>query len=158
MTDPDLEFLDAPLDKRAADLLRYWESKRNGAAIPDRADIDPRDVPRLLPNLVLADAVNGGEDFRIRVYCTALVELMQEERTGKLMSEIGEGPTTTEPHRVRQRWIVVNGQVCRERRPMIVRVTMSSSRRDYITLEGISLPLTKGGTDVAMILGGIFVI
>lgn len=157
-TIPGVSLLTAPTDPRTIELLHYWETRRNGAAMPDRADFDPLDVPRLLPNLLLAEAVDGGRDFRIRLYGTALVALSKEERTGKLMSEIADVPTTPDPDRVRNLWLSVNQLAFQNQGPVAIRTTMHLSNRDYITLEGITLPLRKDGPEVAQLLGGIFVV
>ena len=151
-----LVYLDKPEDERAAQLLQYWHDKRGAKALPDRADIHPPEIPHLLPYILLADPVEGGEDFRIRLFGTALVELMQEERTGKLISQIGLGPLTVAPKTVRSRWLEITRKAFREVGPVICKTQMSSSRRNYITVHGISLPLTRTGNVPEVLLGGIF--
>ena len=46
-------------------LLRYWRSKAGDGHIPRRADIEPLEIPRLLPNLLLWDV--AGEDYECRL-------------------------------------------------------------------------------------------
>ncbi|NJM91687.1 MAG: PAS domain-containing protein, partial [Rhodospirillaceae bacterium] len=40
---------------RVAALHRYWQSKCRDGSLPLRAAIDPTEIPRLLPYLVLAE-------------------------------------------------------------------------------------------------------
>ena len=53
--------LDAPptgdhiRNPRLCALLRYWNAKRGDRPMPSRADIDPVEIPRLLPICLLAD-------------------------------------------------------------------------------------------------------
>lgn len=46
------------------DLYRYWETKRCDR-LPTRADIDPTDIPRLLPSLALVERQPGGYYWRL---------------------------------------------------------------------------------------------
>ena len=50
---------------RLAALLRYWSQKRRGRPMPARRDIDPVEIPSLLPIVVLARV--KGNDVRMRV-------------------------------------------------------------------------------------------
>ena len=55
--------------------LDYWESKRGGRIAPARADIDPVDIPRILPRIMLADVETddaGAIDFRYRLSGTRI--------------------------------------------------------------------------------------
>ena len=44
--------IDAPL---LAELYAYWTAKRGARFAPSRAEIDPVEIPRLLPHLMLVD-------------------------------------------------------------------------------------------------------
>jgi hypothetical protein len=67
---------------RHLDLYRYWLSKRNGRSTPARRDLDPVEVPALLPYLMILQKVNG--EFRYRLAGTSVVRDLGVERTGKL--------------------------------------------------------------------------
>jgi hypothetical protein len=46
----------------------YWDAKRAGRAMPARRDIDPIDIPALLPWIMLIDVIVAPElDFRYRL-------------------------------------------------------------------------------------------
>jgi hypothetical protein len=62
------------------DLYRYWLAKRVGRANPARSDIDPVDIPALLPYLTIVDKVDG--QFRYRLVGTAVVQQFGYDLTG----------------------------------------------------------------------------
>lgn len=66
----------------------YWKSKCNGDRLPARADIDPLDIPSLLPQIILLDIDRDPWDFRYRLIGTNVVEHLAMDRTGSWMSEI----------------------------------------------------------------------
>jgi len=69
-TDIEMEFLAAPEHPDAVVLHEYWLSKRGGRPFPDRSDISPSDFSRLLPNILIAEVLDGGRDFRFRLAFT----------------------------------------------------------------------------------------
>ncbi|GAB4371965.1 MAG: hypothetical protein Kow00114_33180 [Kiloniellaceae bacterium] len=77
-------------------LYLYWRSKCRQGAIPRRADIDPVEIPKLVPNLLIADIEH--EPFRVkyRLVGTNVVEATGFEFTGRYLDEIvladDEGP------------------------------------------------------------------
>ena len=69
-------------------MLRYWRSLRQGRDIPAYADIDPLDMRFALGSLALAESVDGGADYRYRVYGTDLVDRSGVDLTGRRVSDI----------------------------------------------------------------------
>jgi hypothetical protein len=53
------------------DLYTYWLSKRGARVMPARTDIDPADIPQLLPYLTIAE--KAGDQFRYRLKGTGVV-------------------------------------------------------------------------------------
>ncbi len=47
------------------DLYRYWEAQRGNRTAPNRRDIDPIDIPRLLPHIALIEADNASYRWRL---------------------------------------------------------------------------------------------
>lgn len=68
-------------------LLRYWNGLPRKGAGPRTSDIDPLDMRPALGNVMLVDAVEGGRDFRYRLYGSVLAEVSGFDMTGKLVSE-----------------------------------------------------------------------
>jgi hypothetical protein len=80
--------LQAPRLQRA---FRYWEGKLAGRAMPARADLDPTEIPDLLPWIILVDVVPG--DFRYRLIGTEVRQIAQRDHAGALLSALpGKGP------------------------------------------------------------------
>jgi hypothetical protein len=80
--------------KRLQIAYGYWLRKRQGRLMPSRLDIDPAEIPRLLPYVMLIDVVAEPLDFRYRLIGAAARKLMRRDFTGGLFSEIagnGEG-------------------------------------------------------------------
>jgi hypothetical protein len=50
----------------------YWLAKRRGKRVPARADIDPVEIHRFLPNIFMIDVIEGGARFRYRLVGTAI--------------------------------------------------------------------------------------
>lgn len=74
--------------ERLRQLVQYWSLKRGGQRMPSRADIDPVDIPRLLPYLRLVDVLREPEiRFRYRLIGTAIVERMGIDITGRYIDE-----------------------------------------------------------------------
>jgi hypothetical protein len=146
--------IDAPEHPALAELHAYWEAKRGNRAIADRADINPADIVRLLPHLFVLDVLEGGLDFRVRVFGTALVELMREERTGKLISDFGEPATIpTDPVELRNRWLTISRLALQNRRPLFFKSPTVAPERNYMYYHGMFAPLTAGSPEISQLIG-----
>jgi hypothetical protein len=62
------------------DLYRYWLAKCGGRPMPARRDIDPTDVPPLLPYLGIIEHADG--ELRYRLIGTALGQQLGRDVTG----------------------------------------------------------------------------
>ena len=69
----------------------YWRGKAAGRPMPRRADIDPVDMPRLLPFVRLVDVV-GPSRYRYRLVGTAAQALHGSNPTGRFVHEVLTGP------------------------------------------------------------------
>lgn len=69
-------------------LWTYWVSKHGDSGLPRRRDIDPTEIPRLLPHLQLVDRVEPDHRFRYRLCGTAIAEAYGRELTGHLVEEV----------------------------------------------------------------------
>jgi hypothetical protein len=79
--------LDIITSNRIRRLTAYWESRRQGQALPRRADIDPADIPDLLPNVVMTDIE---EPFRVRyrLVGTRVVDFNRLDFTGRYLDDL----------------------------------------------------------------------
>ena len=72
-------------------LYRYWLAKRGGRSMPARSDIDPADIPALLPYLGIIEKADG--ELRYRLIGTALARELGRDVTGSQVgSYIPAGP------------------------------------------------------------------
>lgn len=150
----DFWFLKEPKHPIIARFLTYWTEKCGTRAYPDRADILPADIVPLLPHISIHEVVDGGKDFRARIFGTAIVELVGEERTGMLISEFGYNANPpTQPYTVQRHWMDCLQTAYKEARPVLVGGRMSCSQRPYIIWHGISCPLSNGGSEIQKMIG-----
>lgn len=69
----------------------YWSQCRNNRAIPRRKDIDPVDIPQLLPSLMLLEvhpAPHGDYHFWFRLVGTAICDIAGTDLTGRWLHEM----------------------------------------------------------------------
>ncbi|MBV8165977.1 MAG: PAS domain-containing protein [Alphaproteobacteria bacterium] len=76
-------------DPRHHEAYAYWRSKCVGGRLPRRRDIDPADIPRLLPHVLLVDIAGGR--YRYRVIGTECVREHGRDSTGQYLDEVIPG-------------------------------------------------------------------
>ena len=77
-----------------ATALAYWESIRGDRAMPRRSDLDPAEIPRLLPFAMLVDALENPRDFRFRLVGTEIDAITAVSLRGQRFSgspQLGPG-------------------------------------------------------------------
>lgn len=123
----------------------YWLSRnRPGGLLPRRQDINPFDITRTMPNMVLLDVLNDPRDYRYRVVGTGIVEHWTRDLTGQCISEIdtqGVGGSVWDSC---QR-VVETGQ------PMIGKIPYIGPHSDYLFGEDMFLPLVDDAERVKKI-------
>jgi len=130
-------------------LRDYWESKRNGRLMPSRADIRPSELREHLAWVIMADVLNGGEDFRYRLIGTLVTEYFLTEATGKTITESFEkkmGPAVT--HAV----LAVMRTATKERAPIHAFGAADAFATGYEAFDAIFLPLSDDGQTANVIL------
>jgi hypothetical protein len=65
------------------DLYRHWFAKRGSRIMPSRSDLDPADIPALLPYMMLVDKLDN--QFRWRLVGTAAVREIGRDPTGSIV-------------------------------------------------------------------------
>ena len=78
-------------DPRLEEAYQYWRRKAAGRAMPTRADIDPVEIPRLLPGVMLVERVPGGR-YRYRLIGTENTRAHGVNATGRFLDEVLPGP------------------------------------------------------------------
>jgi hypothetical protein len=139
--------MNAALDQRLRQIHAYWKSRCGARQMPSRSDLDPVDVPALLPFIFLADVLNDPRDFRFRLAGTHFRDFTGIEFTGRTIGEVFPPDFNAE--------VLYHWSNCVERRaPVVGSGRMWVPDREHVTWEGIVLPLSPDGTTVNMLLGG----
>ena len=129
------------------ELYGYWHGLQREGRPPSRADLDPPlQIPRLLPNLMLIDAVDG--HFRMRLVGSEVVRRAGRDPTGLRLDPL----VITE--RGIPAFVGFLEKTVETRRPVIYSV----ERGDQTAFGaiGLLLPLSGPNHEIPMILGGLF--
>jgi hypothetical protein len=78
-------------DPRLEQAYLYWRGKAAGRAMPSRADIDPIDIPKLLPDVMLVERLDDGR-YRYRLIGTENARAHGANATGRSLDEVLPGP------------------------------------------------------------------
>lgn len=148
----DMAALDVPL---LQEVYRYWLGKKGDRALPLRADIEPTEIPHLLPKLFLVEVLQPGPPMRLRMRLagTAFRRFFGFDPTGREMSE-------DDPRLDRAQFCSEWREVLQQRRPRWARVRqrLGDAQVDHegiasVHFTGLVLPLSRDGTAADMLLG-----
>lgn len=129
------------------DLYEYWLSHHRDGHPPRRADLDPpTQIPRLAPNLMMFDIVDGY--FRSRLIGSEIVRRAGHDNTGQRLDPY------TIPERGIPAFVILLQRVVDECEPILYSVERDSQSTFGAT--GILLPLAGKSGKIDMILGGLF--
>jgi hypothetical protein len=78
-------------DARLRQAHDYWRGKAAGRALARRADIDPTEIPKLLPDIMLVDVLRHGR-YRYRLIGTENTQAHGIHATGRYLDEVLPGP------------------------------------------------------------------
>jgi len=124
----------------------YWEAKCQPGRLPSRADIDPSEIPQLLPHVLLLDVQREPLDFRFRLIGGGVVAHLSRDWTGSWMSQV---PEMRPPNRIlgQCRGVVHTGSPSRSRS------NYRGPHSNIVAEEDVILPLANDGEAVDMLLG-----
>lgn len=134
-------------DGRLTRLLAYWSAKRGDRPAPGRGDLDPLDIPDLLPIISLIDVLRDPLRFRYRLVGTAVVEAFGRDGTGRFVDDSLYGADAPAVFASFER-------IATEARPFRRRSRLHYTGSGWLVLEAIELPLVDEAGAVTMILGG----
>lgn len=127
------------------DAYAYWNEKRQNALMPTRSDIDPVEIPRLLPYVILLDVFTEPFDFRYRLIGTAARGIMHSDYTGRLFSQIpGKGSGSA-------LWRGCEAVVA-SKKPLSESPPYVGPENSLRNCENVLLPLSEDRVNVTMIL------
>jgi len=134
-------------DQRLARLYAYWLEKRGARAAPSRADLDPGEIPDLLPILNLIEVSWEPLGFRHRLVGAELIQRLGRNARGKEVGEDLYGEAAAEIFHTLK-------TLATENRPYRRRARLDWNGRKWLTLEAVELPLVDDDGRVNMILRG----
>ena len=142
---PDFAFEDPRLSR----FHDYWLGKCRPGRLPSRADIDPVDIPDLLPWIMLIDPVAGpdGYRFRMRLIGTGIVARAGRDATGRFYDEMLSKRDVA-------RFSAIYTEVIKTGRPHHYHSDIDINRlegREHIRYERLLCPLASDGTNVDML-------
>ncbi|NKB57099.1 MAG: PAS domain-containing protein [Alphaproteobacteria bacterium] len=134
-------------DHRVRAIYDYWCAIRPGARLPTRADMDPVDIPALLPHVWMADVEHSPFRFRFRLVGSAIVRGLGRDVTGRYFEDCfddfeGSGPYNT------------LAEVCSTGAPTWRRGPALLTREGYNVkqIERVFLPFAADGESVDLLL------
>jgi hypothetical protein len=128
-------------------LYDLWLTRRGDRIAMLRADLDPTEIPRLLPCLILSDVGDGGRAIRYRLVGTEIVAAHGFDYTGKTIEELTSGETLDFTR-------ALYGTVVTRAVPVYSEGRFRWAGREYRWTKRLHLPLTRDGTAVDMVLSG----
>ena len=135
-------------DARLRALFGYWREKRGDRAMPARADLDPLEIPTLLPIVGLVDVLDGGERFRYRLTGTEIVDVDGYDPTGRFLDEALPDSGYADY------LIGLFREVTQERRPLYGESDFRGPGHIERRVRRLLMPLSRDGRAVDMIFGG----
>ncbi|MGE5146600.1 MAG: PAS domain-containing protein [Candidatus Eiseniibacteriota bacterium] len=140
-------------DPRLRRFYDYWQGKHRGDRLPGRQDIDPLEIPDLLPHVSILDVVGQGDAvrFRFRLVGTANVQIAGREHTGAFIEEVFEADDAARLQTT-FRGIVDN------REPHYWQTSMAVRGNEPVSYVRLMVPLASDGATVDMLMGVFFLI
>ncbi len=139
-------------DRRLDALYKYWQDRRKPPGFALRSDIDPLDIPRLLPIVFLIDVLERPRRFRYRLLGTELTAFAGRDGTGEFIDAQRYGEA------VASRMQEGLGMVVDQCRPYLVLSNVYwLTRRAWARVGVLHLPLSTDGVGVNMLMGGMSV-
>lgn len=130
------------------ELGQYWLAKRNKRGMPERQNISPADIPRILPYLALVDVFHDPVKFRYRLIGTRITATANRDATGEWLDEKLYGGNM-------ENMLWAFRKCVADRRPVAVREKVQFVDKDWVQVEVLLLPLGKTDERVDMVMLGV---
>ncbi|MGD1879806.1 MAG: PAS domain-containing protein [Kiloniellaceae bacterium] len=151
-----IESLDEPL---LAELFSYWSERRQGRIAPARSDIDPVDIPHLLPYIALCEIVPNPDPtpgrkayrFRYRLAGTQIEARFGCALTHRYLDEVKQGEYLD---------YIVNlyDRLMAEMAPIYSESSFGDGVENKLWAKRLMLPLSDDQQTANMVLAGIIYI
>jgi hypothetical protein len=145
---PEAVFIDAPRDADLRALYEYWDTVRGDRPMPRRADIDPSEIPNLLPYIIMYNAVSGG-GYTVRLVGEQVVSLNGINGTGRQAGSI------MTPRGAEMMTKILDAVTTEQVPKFRAGKAYWHPDKTYRDFEACFLPLSPDGETVDIILGGV---
>jgi len=143
---------DPPVDRLGAPqlrfLLRYWTELAGARRMPGVREIDALEMRPALGYINLLDVIEGGEDFRYRVFGSVIAAVAGYDMTGRMVSALKTAPYMAEFALATCRAVVERGE------PLLTEHRPPPSTMLTVAWHGLVLPLAGDSGAVARLLIG----
>ena len=133
--------------KPLIELWKYWNGKRGGRLMPARADLDPSEIPHILPYIYLLDVLHEPVRFRARLLGTSVRDFIGRDSTGVMLDEKLYGDETEDA-------LAILRLVVDTKAPVGIWGPETLRETEWEEKEAMILPLSNDGQRVDMLLGG----
>ncbi len=134
------------VDPMLSRLYAYWNHKRGGKPFPGRSDLDPVDIPLLLPSIFLVAVHHEPFDLVFRLAGTVLTGCYGGELTGRSLIEL---PSTGVSDLFREAARTVHAG-----HPVLLSGPVTTLSESYRRTDHLLLPLGECPDRVDMLVGG----
>lgn len=129
-------------------LYAYWADRAGARPMPARGDLDPIDIPTLLPKVILVDLAERLDDFRFRLCGTGVVRGFKHDRTGVTLGALRPDLENSDE-------VYAGYWRCyQDAEPDYFHGRVVSSAMEHRRYSRLLLPLSRDGQRVDMIFGG----
>ena len=131
-------------DERLRVLLQYWNALRGDRTLPAASDVDAVEMRPSLGSIALLEVIDGGQDFRYRVYGSDIADRTRFDLTRKRVMEISRHVGMPTPFIAY--YLALYQLATKARRPVF------STHRIYQAISAypwrhLTLPLSDGSED-----------
>jgi len=145
----EAEFIALPRDGHLLGLYRYWEGLRRGRTMPPRGDVDPTEIPQILPYVFLYAVAPSAGTFTIRLVGEEVLRCLGG-------NPVGQPAGSAMTPRGAETLLRILTAVAAERTPKFrTGKAYWSPYQNYRRFEGCFLPLSSDDDTVDFILGGV---
>jgi len=129
-------------------LYAYWDGKRGDRFAPMRAEIDPTEIPHLLPIMAISQVLESPRRYVFRLVGTRLQAMLGRDLTGRWLDEVAY-PDALEAARREFDYVVDAGE------PLCSFWRGPWLGREHWSFERLLLPLSEDGRHVDRVITGL---
>ncbi|WP_259780608.1 PAS domain-containing protein [Aestuariispira ectoiniformans] len=127
----------------------YWDGLRGTRAFPSRDDIDPLDIPKLLPKVELIDVLpptaDGIPDFRYRLIGTGVDDISTQFYGGRKVSDIPHQRAPSKLHSMLALVLI-------RKAPVTARLPYIGDDKEIEAVDNFVAPLGRDNETIDMLL------